>query len=307
MMNASSTDDDFGENPFRMSPNDFYETNPSPVAQQQFQRDTEQQFPQQGETFGHTDPQSGFPSTPGLTGSMMPQQQQVSHMEPQASRGCWGTFLMLIDLNTYKTYFDVDAEDIVARVRAVCLDFYKPEHFRNNVLGAQQTNGLKGPDLYGPFWVTMTLIFLVGVTSNMHAYLHRSDVEVFEYDINHLMHAASVFSTFSFLLPAVFWVTCKCMNMEALSLVEWECLFGYSLVPFVPAVLLCVIPFAIFSWVFPLGATLVSCSLVVRNVSAPMLSTDAGRAKAPPVILAILASYLIFFFIIKFTFYTHRK
>lgn len=70
---------------------------------------------------------------------------------------------MLIDLNTYKAYFDVDAEDIVARIRAVCLDFYKPEHFRNNVLGAQQTNGLKGPDLYGPFWVTMTLIFLVGV------------------------------------------------------------------------------------------------------------------------------------------------
>lgn len=141
----------------------------------------------------------------------------------------------------------------------------------------------------------------------MHAYLHRSDVEVFEYDINHLMHAASVFSTFSFMLPAVFWVTCKCMNMEALSLVEWECLFGYSLVPFVPAVMMCVIPFAIFSWIFPLGATIMSCSLVVRNVSAPMLSTDAGRAKAPPLILAILASYLIFFFIVKFTFYTHRK
>ncbi|KAL3927044.1 MAG: hypothetical protein SGBAC_013241, partial [Bacillariaceae sp.] len=162
-MNASSNDDDFGENPFRMSSNEYYDTNPSPVIQPKFQQSPQQQFSQQGTAFMQTtEPQSSFPPTPGLSGSMVPQQEQASPMEPQASRGCWGTFLMLIDLNTYKAYFDVDAEDIVARIRAVCLDFYKPEHFRNNVLGAQQTNGLKGPDLYGPFWVTMTLIFLVG-------------------------------------------------------------------------------------------------------------------------------------------------
>ena len=163
MMNASSNDDDFGENPFRASTNDFYETNPFPVVQPQFQQSPQQQFPQQGTAFMPTaEPHPSF--TPGLTGSMKPQQEQVSSMEPQGSRGCWGAFMMLIDLNTYKAYFDVDAEDIVARIRAVCLDFYKPEHFRNNVLGTQQTNGLKGPDLYGPFWVTMTLIFLVGVS-----------------------------------------------------------------------------------------------------------------------------------------------
>lgn len=163
-MNASSNDDDFGENPFRTSTNEYYDTNSAPVIQPQFQQSPQQQFPQHGIAFMQTTaPQSSFPPTPGLSGSMMPQQEQASPMEPQASRGCWGTFLMLIDLNTYKAYFDVDAEDIVARIRAVCLDFYKPEHFRNNVLGAQQTNGLKGPDLYGPFWVTMTLIFLVGV------------------------------------------------------------------------------------------------------------------------------------------------
>jgi hypothetical protein len=141
----------------------------------------------------------------------------------------------------------------------------------------------------------------------MHAYLHRSDVEVFEYDINHLMHAASIFSTFSFVLPAVFWITSKCMNIEALSLVEWECLYGYSLVPFIPAVLLCVIPFEIFSWILLLGATAVSCSLVVRNISAPLLSTDVGQLKAPPLILAILGSHIIFFLFVKFTFFTRHK
>jgi hypothetical protein len=147
----------------------------------------------------------------------------------------------------------------------------------------------------------------IQVTSNMHAYLHRSDVEVFEYDINHLMHAASVFSTFSFIIPAVFWITSKCMNMEALSLVEWTCLYGYSLTPFLPAVVLCVIPFGILSWVFLLAAAVVSGSLILRNVAAPMLSTDVGQAKAPPLILAILGTHLIFFLVVKFTFFHHSK
>lgn len=70
---------------------------------------------------------------------------------------------MCLNLETYKVYFDIDVEDIVTRVKAVMLDFYKPEHFRNNVLGTQKTDTLKGPDLYGPFWITMTLIFFVGV------------------------------------------------------------------------------------------------------------------------------------------------
>ena len=61
-------------------------------------------------------------------------------------------------------YFDIDADDIVKRVRGVILHFYKPEHFRNNVMGPTKTNELKGPDLYGPFWITMSLIFFIGVS-----------------------------------------------------------------------------------------------------------------------------------------------
>ena len=71
--------------------------------------------------------------------------------------------MMCLSLDTYRGYFDIDADDIVTRIKSVCLDFYKPEHFRNNVLG-QKMNGMKGPDLYGPFWITMTLVFFIGVS-----------------------------------------------------------------------------------------------------------------------------------------------
>ena len=312
MMN-STANDEFGDNPFRSSAtggaDSFFD---APPTQTQFQQPPpQQQFVPQGNMYAQPPPvQQNFasPQMSGTMGTMNNGSQMQSQMQPPPPpRGCWGTVKMLFDLNTYKAYFDVDADDIVTRLKAVCLDFAKPEHFRNNVLGSQQTNGLKGPDLYGPYWVTMSLIFLVGVTSNMHDYLHRSDIQVFEYDINHLLHAGSIFSSFAFGLPSVIWVTTKFMKTEALSLVEWQCMYGYSLVPFIPAALLCVIPLGFLSWIFLAIATVMSCSLVVRNVSAPLLATDSGQTKAPPVILAILAAHVIFFFVVKFTFYHHKK
>jgi hypothetical protein len=155
--------------------------------------------------------------------------------------------------------------------------------------------------------IVLRLIVIVvpQVTSNMHDYLHQTAEEEFDYDINHLLHAASVLCSYAFGIPFILWITTQCMNMQALLLVEWVCLYGYSLVPFVPAVVLCIIPFGIVSWVFLAMATVVSCSLVVRNVAVPLLSTDVGQAKAPPILLAILGTHIMFFLFLKFSFYHH--
>jgi hypothetical protein len=140
----------------------------------------------------------------------------------------------------------------------------------------------------------------------MHDYFHRSDIQEFDYDINHLLHAASILMSYSFVLPAILWISTQCLNMQALLLVDWVCLYGYSLVPFMPAVVICIIPFGLVSWITLLLATGVSCSLVVRNVAAPLLSSDVGQAKASPILLAILGTHGIFFFFLKFSFYHHK-
>jgi hypothetical protein len=93
----------------------------------------------------------------------MPTVQQAQMAQP-ANKSWWGSCMGYLALDSYKVYFDIDAEDIATRIKAVMFDFYKPEHFRNNVLGTQKTDSLKGPDLYGPFWLTMTLIFFIGVS-----------------------------------------------------------------------------------------------------------------------------------------------
>lgn len=323
MMN--STVDEFGENPFRSSgggSGDLFFDDPQPTTTatgssfggnlqpQQHQQPMsfqQQPMPLASDPFAPQPPMSNFPPPSGPMQQMSP--PRAGNTQPQPQQGApttmWGNCMTFLTLESYKVYFDIDAEDIATRVKAVMMDFYKPEHFRNNVLGVQKTDSFKGPDLYGPFWITMTLIFLIGVTSNVHDYMHKSDVEEFDYDINHLLHAASVLCAFAFGLPVLFWITTQCLTIQALLLVEWVCLYGYSLVPFLPAVILCIIPFGIVSWILLSMATVVSCSLVIRNVAVPMLSSDVGQAKAPPVLLAIMGSHIIFFLFLKFSFYHH--
>jgi len=127
---------------------------PPPIQQQQ-QFQPQQQIP--------------APVNPNMpAGLMAPQQQQPGQQQQQPARrgplSWWGSCMDCLTLDSYKVYFDIDADDIVKRVRGVLVSFYKPEHFRNNIVGATKTEELKGPDLYGPFWITMTLIFFIGVS-----------------------------------------------------------------------------------------------------------------------------------------------
>lgn len=328
MMNSTNADE-FSDNPFRSSggnnnnnggedlfatpnppPQQQFQQPPQQQQQQQFQPQQQQQFQQQQQPqpdpFNNAQPMMSGPMDNG--GGLNQQQMQMQQMpnnNPEQTRSWYGNVMMCLSLDTYRSYFDIDADDILVRMKSAIFDCYKPEHFRNNVVGMAKTDSVKGPDLYGPFWITMTLIFFVAVTSNAHAYFHRTDVEEFEYDINHLLHASTILFTFAFGVPTVFWVTTRCMNMQVLLLADWVCYYGYSLVSFLPLVFLCAIPWGIISWVALLVGTGMSGLLVVRNVTAPLLSSDVGLAKAPPLILAILGTHVIFLLFMKFTFYHH--
>jgi protein YIPF1/2 len=130
--------------------------------------------------------------------------------------------------------------------------------------------------------------------------------EEFDYDITHLLNAAYICCGFAFVLPTILWITTQCcMSMKALTLAEWVCLYGYSLVPFLPVAVLSIIPVGIVSWVLLAAATAVSVLLVVRNVAHPLLANDIGQAKAPPIILIILGTHIVFFLFLKFSFYHH--
>jgi hypothetical protein len=199
MMNSTIDGDEFGENPFR-SGDAFYDSSdplqqqqqqqqqqqpqfqpsfqPQPGGQDQFQAQAQQQQlpmmmnPAASSSYplpsGPMDQNNNNMMAPaGLmatTATQRQQQQQQPPIPPANPTSWWGNCVMCLSIDSYKAYFDVDADDIVSRIRSVFLTFYKPDHFRTNVLGTTKAGDLKGPDLYGPFWITMTLIFFIGVS-----------------------------------------------------------------------------------------------------------------------------------------------
>jgi hypothetical protein len=187
MMNSTNdNNDEFSANPFR-SGDVFYDASDAQQASSSLFGQQQQQSlnnPFQTQPSMMTEPTFLPPSgiMNNMNNNMMnappPPQQQPSSLQQQPAglmsppppqqqeqpTTWWGNLIMCLSLDSYKMYFDIDADDIVSRIRGVFLHFFKPEHFRNNVVGATKTEALKGPDLYGPFWITMTMIFFLGVS-----------------------------------------------------------------------------------------------------------------------------------------------
>ncbi len=90
------------------------------------------------------------------------------------------------------------------------------------------------PDLYGPFWITSTLVFLMAATGNFASYLSTDTGKVWQYDMEKLSVAATVF--YSFILPVpilVYFALRQFAQPKPLVLII--SLYGYSLISFLPA------------------------------------------------------------------------
>ena len=67
------------------------------------------------------------------------------------------------------------------------------------------------PDLYGPFWVCVTLIFTIGVSGNISNYLQTAWKENYhwKYEFHLVSYAATCIFLYAWLLPLVLWGALK--------------------------------------------------------------------------------------------------
>lgn len=203
------------------------------------------------------------------------------------------------------------------------------------------TQGKIGPDLYGPTWITLTLVFFVAVTSNMSLYLHHyhqqrqkqqlgtivdeggdAAEEEWEYDINQLLRATSILYSFSFGLPTILYLILRILGGGGgggdtnLGLADLICLYGYSLVPYLPVTWICILPYNWVQWSVLGVATLFSGMLVLRNVVGSILVESrrggavlggAGvQGKSGGLIMCLVGCHLVFFLVMKLAFYHHQ-
>jgi len=209
----SNDGDEFPANPFRVGDagGDPFAAAPSPhQPQQQFQQQPlppqqqqQPQFQQQPMMQQQQQQMSGQMNTT----NMPPTTGGTTTMDPttplSTPTSYWGMCMACFRIDSYRRYFDVDTIDIQKRMVAAMTHFHQPQYFREQVIGPEQqqqqqqqgggqgpqlsmnggladvnnaaSNNLKGPDLYGPVWITFVLILLVAVrTTVLFIYLDDS-------------------------------------------------------------------------------------------------------------------------------------
>ena len=204
----------------------------------------------------------------------------------------------------YQQFFDVDTDDVLLRARHALLTPWR---------GGFQTLYDDTPDLYGPFWVCATLVFLIAMGGQYASYLSGDAKKraSWNFDARDVATSAATTYGYAFVVPfALYWVV-RCFankptENNKLSLIGLVCTYGYACVPFVPASAVSVTPSEstrVFAFVL---ATVAGATFLLNNAARP-LSKDAkgGVAFQTPFCGSVVGMHVLFGIVVKLWFFTH--
>ncbi|KAF9681607.1 hypothetical protein SADUNF_Sadunf05G0019400 [Salix dunnii] len=184
----------------------------------------------------------------------------ISNSDERQQGGWFQTFTIA----AYKPYFDVDTTDVLERIKDSLFPFR----------GTFTEKTANNPDLYGPFWICTTLIFVAASIGTFVTYIaHKLQKKEWNYDINLVTWSAGVFYGYVLVVPLALYVILKYFSAPS-GLVQLFCLYGYSLFVFIPALCFSVVPLEIFRWVIAGVAGLMSATFVALNLRAHIMSAD---------------------------------
>ncbi|XP_063079827.1 protein YIPF2 [Engraulis encrasicolus] len=176
--------------------------------------------------------------------------------EKQQTGGFW-TF------EYYQSFFDIDTMQVLDRIKGSMMPLpgrnFIRHHVRNN------------PDLYGPFWICVTLVFSVAISGNLSTFLSQQGDPRYHYrpQFHRVTIAAIVVFMYAWLVPLGVWgfLTWRKGQTErqtsGYSFLETVCVYGYSLFVFIPTSVLWSIPFLWVQWTLIVIAMVISGSVLV--------------------------------------------
>ncbi|XP_074303213.1 uncharacterized protein LOC141637639 [Silene latifolia] len=173
-----------------------------------------------------------------------------------------GGWFSAFSIAAYKPYFDVDTSDVLERIKESLLPWK----------GTFTELTSNNPDLYGPFWICTTLIFIAASIGTFVTYVaHKLQSKDWNYDISMVTWSAGLFYGYVTIVPLCLYVVLKYFSAPS-GFVQLLCLYGYSLFVFIPALCLSVVPLEIFRWVIAGVAGFMSASFVALNLKAHIAS-----------------------------------
>ncbi|KAJ0704232.1 putative Yip1 domain, protein Yip5/YIPF1/YIPF2 [Helianthus annuus] len=197
-------------------------------------------------------------------GSGPPRDVDVTFSKPTSgsSEQPTANWVKAFTVTAYQPYFDVDTSDILERIKESLFPFK----------GTFNEKTANSPDLYGPFWICTTLIFVSASIGTSITYLaDKIRHKEWDYDIHMLTWSACVLYGYVVIVPITLYIVLKYLSVP-LGLVQLLCLYGYSLFVFIPAGCLSIVPVETFRWVVVGVAGFMSAMFVASNLRSHIVS-----------------------------------
>ncbi|XP_050402638.1 protein YIPF1 isoform X2 [Patella vulgata] len=184
----------------------------------------------------------------------------------------------------YQQYFDVDSKQVLHRIAGSMI----PLPGRNYLVSHIRPN----PDLYGPFWICMTLVFTIAISGNLANYLQSASTQYeWKYDFHKVSYAATAIFSYWWLIPLALYGLLWWRGTQSslhYTFLEIICVYGYSLAIYVPISILWMIQVNWLQWLLvTIGAVLSGSVLLITFW--PVVKEDAKQ-----VALTVMALIFIF-------------
>jgi len=215
----------------------------------------------------------------------------------------------------YRQFFHVDTDDVKLRIMKSIMPM------SDGFLEAVAPN----PDLYGPIWITSTLIFAVGAAGNFASYLSHDVAEIpvdgigddfanldtatilpgWSYDFRKLTQASVMIWGYTSLVPLGLYMFLWFYAESTIDLLLLVCLWGYSLSIFIPTAVLCIINIELLRWLFVMSAFASSASVIVSNLQCRIQDRLPEGNKAKIVLAVLVGIHLLISLAFKVYFFEY--
>ncbi|XP_068668953.1 uncharacterized protein [Aristolochia californica] len=175
-----------------------------------------------------------------------------------------GTFSWkgVFSISSYKPYFNVDTDVVLDRIKSSLYPLNG--NFFSKIV--------ENPDLYGPLWISTTLIFMFTALGNCATYFmdKRTDKSTtWTFDVSKVNVAAGVSYGYVGAVPVAYYFLLQYLGSNSSLICLW-CMWGYSLFIFMIASILLLIPIEFVRWIIILLAGCASACFVAVNLKSYM-------------------------------------
>lgn len=180
-----------------------------------------------------------------------------TNLLPEKRHGAWS-------FAYYQQLFDVDTSTVTSRIKESVMPF-PGRHTDSVYIGGK-------PDLYGPVWISATLVLVIGVCSNLNYVFDNiwksHDKFAYTPQFEQLYIAGIIIYSYVFVVPLLLytWTCWKNNNQTDLSVTHLISCYGYSMASFIPITLFLVIRIEALNWLILIIMMAITGSVLVMKL-----------------------------------------